>query len=325
MRPPSALTRHQRVALTGEGDTRTVPVPDGLDGERLDAALARMFGLSRAKAAGLVAAGKVRADGHRLAKSDRVTAGSWLEVTLPPPPAAPVAPRPVPGLEVVYEDADIVVVDKPAGVAAHPAPGWTGPTVVEGLLGAGHAIATSGAAERQGVVHRLDVNTTGLMVVAKSERAYSVLKRAFRAREVDKGYHALVQGHPDPLRGTVDAPIDRHPSGDGRFAVVAGGRPSITHYDTIEAFRAASLLDVRLETGRTHQIRVHMAAIRHPCVGDRLYGADPVLAQRLGLDRQWLHAVRLAFRHPGDGRRVEFRSDYPEDLARALALLRAES
>jgi 23S rRNA pseudouridine1911/1915/1917 synthase len=311
--------------VTEAGDRRTVPVPDGLDGERVDAALARMFGLSRARAAGLVAAGQVLADGHLPAKSDRVRAGSWLEVTLPPPPRRARGPVTVPGLTVVYEDADLVVVDKPVAVAAHPAPGWSGPTVIEGLRGAGHALATGGAAERQGVVHRLDVNTTGLMVVAKSERAYSALKRAFRDREVEKGYHALVQGHPDPLRGTVDAPIDRHPAGDGRFAVVAGGRASITHYDTIEAFRAASLLDIRLETGRTHQIRVHMAAIRHPCVGDRLYGADPVLAERLGLHRQWLHAARLALRHPADGRMVEFRSDYPDDLAHALAVLREQS
>jgi 23S rRNA pseudouridine1911/1915/1917 synthase len=193
--------------------------------------------------------------------------------------------------------------------------------VLQGLLAAGHTIATSGAAERQGIVHRLDANTTGLMVVAKSERAYSALKRAFREREVDKIYHALVQGHPDPLRGTIDAPIARHPSGDGRFAVVAGGRPAVTHYETLEAFRAASLVEIRLETGRTHQIRVHMAAVRHPCVGDRLYGADPVLAARLGLTRQWLHAVRLGFTHPATGRRVEFTSDYPPDLARALELL----
>jgi 23S rRNA pseudouridine1911/1915/1917 synthase len=196
--------------------------------------------------------------------------------------------------------------------------------VIQGLLAAGHSIATSGAAERQGVVHRLDANTTGLMVVAKSESAYSALKRAFREREVDKRYHALVQGHPDPLHGTVDAPIGRHPSGDGRWAVVSGGRPSVTHYDTVEAFRGASLVDVGLETGRTHQIRVHMAAIRHPVAGDLLYGADPVLAERLGLRRQWLHAVRLAFHHPADGRWVEFRSDYPADLARALGILRAE-
>jgi 23S rRNA pseudouridine1911/1915/1917 synthase len=194
--------------------------------------------------------------------------------------------------------------------------------VLAGLLAAGHTIARSGAAERQGVVHRLDAGTSGLMVVAKSEPAYSALKHAFRRRDVDKGYHALVQGHPDPLRGTVDAPIGRHPAGDGRFAVVAGGRPSVTRYDTIEAFRAASLLDISLETGRTHQIRVHMAALRHPCAGDRLYGADPVLAARLGLARQWLHAVRLGFAHPADGRRMEFGSPYPADLRHALEVLR---
>ena len=305
-----------------------MPVPDGLDGERLDAALARMFGLSRAKAADLVADGLVLVGGQPAAKSHRVEAGSWLDVTLPAPapsplPAAGQAER-VPGLTVVYEDDDIVVVDKPTGVAAHPTPGWTGPTVLGGLLAAGHTVAASGAAERQGIVHRLDANTTGLMVVAKSERAYSALKRAFRDREVDKRYHALVQGHPDPLRGTVDAPIGRHPSGDGRFAVVADGRPSVTHYDTIEAFRGASLVQVGLETGRTHQIRVHMAAIRHPCAGDLLYGADPVLAAQLGLTRQWLHAVRLAFAHPADGRPAQFVSEYPPDLEHALDILRAQ-
>jgi 23S rRNA pseudouridine1911/1915/1917 synthase len=297
---------------------RFVLVPEGLDGERLDAALARMFGLSRARAAELIGAGQVLVDGQPATKSDRVLAGSPLSVTLPPPREAGPAPEPVTGLTIVYEDDDIVVVDKPRGVAAHPTPGWTGPTVLGGLLAAGHRVATSGAAERQGIVHRLDANTTGLMVVAKSERAYSVLKLA-------KTYHALVQGHPDPLRGTIDAPIGRHPSGDGRFAVVADGRPSVTHYDTIEAFRAASLVSVGLETGRTHQIRVHMAAVRHPCVGDLLYGADPVLAARLGLTRQWLHAVRLSFHHPADGRLVSFTSAYPEDLARALDVLQAES
>jgi 23S rRNA pseudouridine1911/1915/1917 synthase len=302
-------------------------VPEGLDGERLDAALARMFGLSRATAADLVTSGNVLVDGRPAAKSQRVPAGEWLEVTLPPPPSFSdtTAPQPVPGLVIVAEDEDIVVVDKPAGVAAHPTPGWSGPTVLDGLRATGHTIASSGAAERQGIVHRLDAGTSGLMVVAKSEPAYSALKRAFREREVDKRYHALVQGHPDPLRGTVDAPIGRHPSGDGRFAVITGGRPSVTHYDTIEAFRAASLIEVRLETGRTHQIRVHMAALRHPCAGDRLYGADPVLAEHLGLTRQWLHAVQLGFAHPADGRWAEFHSAYPADLAHALDVLRADS
>src|ERR1700683_548836 len=281
---------------------RQLAVPEGLDGERLDAAMARMFGLSRSRAAELIGDGMVLLDGRTAAKSDRVMAGDPLQVTLPAPrPAEP--PRVVEGLVILYEDDDIVVVDKPRGVAAHPSPGWSGPTVIGGLTAAGHTVANSGAAERQGIVHRLDANTTGVMVVAKSERAYSELKRAFRERTVDKRYHALVQGHPDPLRGTVDAPIGRHPSGDGRFAVVSDGRPSVTHYDTMEAFRAASLVGVDLETGRTHQIRVHMTAIRHPCVGDLLYGADPVLAARLGLTRPWLHAGRPSFAHPAGGGR----------------------
>jgi 23S rRNA pseudouridine1911/1915/1917 synthase len=302
---------------------RSVPVPDGLDGMRLDQAVSRLFGLSRTAAATLVEAGDALVDGIPRPKSDKVTAGSWLEVTLPARAAAPaVVPEPVAGLVVVYSDDDIVVVDKPVGVAAHPSPGWTGPTVVGGLAAMGHTIATSGAAERQGVVHRLDVGTTGLMVVAKSELAYHVLKRAFKEREVDKRYHAVVQGHLDPLRGTVDAPIDRHPTADYRYAVMSGGKPSVTHYDTLEAFRSASLVDVRLETGRTHQIRVHFAALRHPCVGDLTYGADPALAARLGLDRQWLHARELAFRHPRTEDEVRFVSDYPEDLAHALNVLR---
>jgi 23S rRNA pseudouridine1911/1915/1917 synthase len=305
-------------------DVREVDVPEGLDGERLDAAMARMFGLSRSRAAELIGDGLVLLDGRTAAKSDRVLAGEPLQVTLPAPREAE-PPRPVEGLVILYEDDDIVVVDKPRGVAAHPSPGWSGPTVIGGLTAAGHTVATSGAAERQGIVHRLDANTTGVMVVAKSERAYSELKRAFRERTVDKRYHALVQGHPDPLRGTVDAPIGRHPSGDGRFAVISDGRPSVTHYDTLEAFRAASLVSVHLETGRTHQIRVHMSAIRHPCVGDLLYGADPVLAAHLGLTRQWLHAVSLTFAHPAGGGEVTFTSTYPADLARALDILRAES
>lgn len=307
------------------GDTRALPVPDGLDGLRLDVAIARLFGLSRTAAADLIDAGAVTVHGDAAVKSDRVRAGSWLEVLLPRA-STPVAPlEPVAGLAVVYEDDDLVVVDKPVGVAAHTSPGWSGPTVTGGLTAAGHRLATSGAAERQGVVHRLDVGTTGLMVVAKSELAYSVLKDRFREREVDKRYAALVQGHPDPTRGTIDAPIDRHPTHDYRWAVVSGGKPSVTHYETVEAFRAASLLHVRLESGRTHQIRVHMAAIRHPCVGDLTYGADPTLAARLGLDRQWLHAFRLGFAHPRDGRWVEFESQPPADLQQALDTLAAES
>jgi 23S rRNA pseudouridine1911/1915/1917 synthase len=304
--------------------SRALPVPDGLDGMRLDQAISRLFGLSRTAAAAIVEAGDAAVDGIPRPKSDKVAAGAWLEVRLPEPQVATteVVPQAVPGLHVVYADDDIVVVDKPVGVAAHPSPGWTGPTVVGGLAAVGHRISTSGAAERQGVVHRLDVGTSGLMVVAKSERAYTGLKRAFKVREVEKRYSAVVQGHLDPLRGTIDAPIDRHPHHDYRWAVVSGGKPSVTHYDTLEAFPAASLIDVRLETGRTHQIRVHFSALRHPCVGDLTYGADPTLSARLELARQWLHARALAFVHPGTGDEVLFESGYPDDLQRALDILR---
>jgi 23S rRNA pseudouridine1911/1915/1917 synthase len=306
-------------------DTRQLPVPDGLDGMRVDAGLSRLLGLSRTVVAALAEDGRVAVDGHAAGKSDRLTAGAWLEVRLPDPePAGPITgpEEVVAGLTVLHADDEIIVVDKPVGVAAHPSPGWTGPTVLGGLAALGYRVSTSGAAERQGIVHRLDVGTTGVMVVAAAEHAYTVLKRAFKQRTVDKRYHAVAQGHPDPSSGTIDAPIDRHPRLDYKWAVVAGGKPSVTHYDTIEAFRAASLLDVRLETGRTHQIRVHLAAVRHPCVGDLTYGADPVLAKRLGLQRQWLHARSLGFEHPADGRWVEFTSPYPADLERALDLLR---
>lgn len=305
-------------------DVRALPVPDGLAGERVDAALSRLLGLSRTRAADLADGGSVHVDGRVVGKGDRLPPGAWLEVELPEvTPAPSTLPTAVPGLRVVYDDADVVVVDKPVGVAAHPSPGWTGPTVVGGLAAAGYRVSTSGAAERQGVVHRLDVGTTGLMVVAKSERAYTALKRAFKERTPEKVYHAVVQGHPDPTAGTIDAPIGRHPTLDYRWAVVAGGRPSVTHYATLEAMRAATLLEIHLETGRTHQIRVHMSALHHPCVGDLTYGADPTLAARLGLTRQWLHAARLGFPHPATGRWLELTSEHPADLRHALDVLRA--
>jgi 23S rRNA pseudouridine1911/1915/1917 synthase len=300
-----------------------MPVPDGLDEMRVDAGLARLLGLSRTAAASLAEEGSVTLDGSPAGKSDRLAAGSWLEVELPEPPRPlTIDAEPVPGMKILYADDDIVAVDKPAGVAAHASVGWTGPTVVGGLAAAGYRISTSGAPERQGIVHRLDAGTSGVMVVATSERAYTSLKRAFKARTIEKKYHALVQGHPDPTSGTIDAPIGRARGNDWKFAVTADGRPSVTHYDTLEAFAAASLLDVHLETGRTHQIRVHFSALRHPCVGDPTYGADPKLAARLGLDRQWLHAKQLGFAHPADGRWIEITSEYPADLQHALDVLR---
>ncbi|WP_022899241.1 RluA family pseudouridine synthase [Humibacter albus] len=301
---------------------RSLPVPDGLDGSRVDAGVAKLLGLSRSFAADVAEAGGVSLDGRVLGKSDRLSMGGWLEITWTPKAAVEIVPVTVADLGIVYDDDDIVVVDKPAGVAAHPSAGWDGPTVPGALAGAGFRISTSGAAERAGIVHRLDAGTSGLMVVAKSERAYSALKRAFHDREVEKIYHAVVQGHPDPLAGTIDAPIGRHPRAEWKFAVTAGGKPSVTHYETIEAFPAASLLEIHLETGRTHQIRVHMAAQRHPCVGDAMYGADPSLSARLGLDRQWLHARQLAFEHPGTREWVTFTSEYPRELQHALDVLR---
>ena len=301
---------------------RLLPVPDGFDGERVDAALARMTGLSRSRVEDLCEAGEVRRGGETLAKSSRLRAGELLEVDLPDPrPVEPVA-TPVEGMELLYEDEDIVVVDKPAGVAAHPSMGWDGPDVLGALKAMHVRVATSGAAERQGIVSRLDVGTSGAMVVAKGERAYSVLKRAFRERAVDKVYHAVVQGHLDPVSGTIDAPIGRHPGREWKMAVVDGGRESVTYYDVIESMPLADLVRVRPETGRTHQIRVHMAAVGHPCAGDGTYGADAALSARTGLERQWLHARELALAHPITGEWMVFRSDYPADLVRALEVLR---
>lgn len=305
-------------------ENRSLPVPDGLAGERVDAGLAKLLGFSRSFAAEVAESGGVTADGLTLGKSDRLAAGAWLSVDWTPKQAPTIVATHVPNLTIVHDDDDIVVIDKPVGVAAHPSVGWDGPTVLGALAAAGFRVSTSGAAERAGIVHRLDAGTSGLMVVAKSERAYTELKRAFHDREVTKIYHAVVQGHPDPLAGTIDAPIGRHPSSTWKFAVTADGKPSITHYETLEAFPYASLLEIHLETGRTHQIRVHMAAQRHPCVGDAMYGADPTLTARLGLSRQWLHAMKLGFRHPSTGEYVEFEAQYPADLQHALDRLRGD-
>jgi len=306
-----------------DGEQRTLNVPEGLGGERVDVALARMFGISRSKAVELLTRELVQVDGKAVAKSDRLVPGSLLDVIFPrQDDPLDVVAEVVQGIGIIHDDDEIVVIDKPVGVAVHPSMGWTGPTVVGHLRGAGFQIATSGAPERRGIVQRLDVGTSGVMVIAKSERAYSLLKNAFRRREVDKTYHALVQGHPDPLEGTIDAPIGRHTKSDWKFAVREDGKHSVTHYTTLEAHRFASLLEVHLETGRTHQIRVHMAAVKHPCVGDLTYGADPTVAARVGLERQWLHAVRLGFEHPGTGEQVEYESPYPEDLAQALEVIR---
>ncbi len=305
-----------------ERESKLVTIPDGLHNERADAALARLLGISRSTIVELIEAGEVTRKGKPLSKSDKVNGDELIEVLMPAQKAAPeLTPTPIDGLDVVYNDENIIVINKPAGVAAHPSPGWHGPTVIGAVIAAGYTVTTSGAAERQGVVHRLDVGTTGLMVLAKDETSYSNLKDQFRDRTVTKVYHALVQGHMDPSEGTIDAPIDRHPKEDYRFAVVLDGKPSVTHYKTLEFFPAVSLLEIELETGRTHQIRVHFAALHHPLVGDMTYGADHTIASRLELARPWLHAKELRFSHPITGSPLAFTSDYPVELTRTLALL----
>ncbi|WP_344721069.1 RluA family pseudouridine synthase [Nesterenkonia halobia] len=302
-------------------------VPETLDGRRADQVIASCCGMSRTEAAEHLAAGAVvhaagRAAGRAVKKSEKLAAGTELDID---PPAADdpleVRVEPVENLRILHQDEDLVVVDKPVGVAAHPSPGWTGPTVIGGLLAAGVPISTSGSQERRGIVHRLDVGTSGVMVVAKNEQAYSVLKDAFRRRTPTKIYQALVQGLPDPVDGTIDAPIGRHPGHEWRFAVVEDGRASRTHYTLLEAYGRASLMQVQLETGRTHQIRVHFSALGHPCAGDLTYGADPGLAAELGLTRQWLHAAELGLTHPRTGEPVTFTSARPDDLATALSIL----
>ena len=299
------------------------PVPEAREGDRLDAGLAKMLGISRTAAVELIASGGVTSDGHQIGKSHRLVGGEVLEVTLFEKPA-PVAltAEDVPELRIVFEDEHIVVVDKPAGVVSHPSQGFVGPSVGGVLLSRGIELATSGAQERQGIVQRLDVGTSGLMVLAKGERAYSVLKQAFRDRTPKKTYHALVQGHPDPASGTIDTPIARSQKHDYKFTISQNGKPAVTHYEVKEMLPSAALVEVGLETGRTHQIRVHFFHFRHPLVGDPLYGSDPKLAAKLNLERQWLHAVKLGFAHPISGEWQEFSSEYPSDLEIALARLR---
>lgn len=302
--------------------SRLLPVPAGLAGMRVDQGLSKLLGLSRAKASAIIAAAGVRQDGVVLKKSDPLREGMLLEIEMPAPEVYAPEVTPVPGLRILYEDSDLVVVDKPEGVAAHTGPGWSGSTVVGALRAVGISVSTSGPVEREGIVHRLDAGTSGAMIVAKSELAYAKLKNDFRYHRVEKIYLALAQGEVTPSIGTIDAPIGRDSTKEFKMAVSPSGKPSITHYDTIEALSGATLLKVQLETGRTHQIRVHFAAIGHPLVGDTMYGANPRLARELGLTRQWLHAAELAFTHPRTGQQLRITSDLPAALDAALAKLR---
>lgn len=301
--------------------SRLVPAPDALVGKRFDVAVAKMLGISRAKAADLIETGQARILERDIAKSGALQAGDVVEFNLV---EECTEPEPVcDDMAIVYEDDDIVVVDKPVGVAAHASAGWTGPTVLGSLLQRGVHITSYGAAGRQGIVSRLDVGTSGLMLVCKSDLAYVEMRRQFAEHEVVKTYHALVQGGLKEDRATIEAPIGRAKVSDFRFCVTPSGKPAITHWDVMERFGSeATLVSVNLETGRTHQIRVHFSSIGHPLVGDPMYGANPVLAAELGLDRQWLHAMKLEFRHPRTHVWTTVSSRYPADLAHALDLMR---
>jgi 23S rRNA pseudouridine1911/1915/1917 synthase len=308
--------------MTQERERRSILITEEFDGERVDSSLAKILELSRSTVADLLNSGDVLQGKKPLSKSDRLRPGDRLTVVMPAPfDPLELKPTPIEELEIVYDDDDVVVVNKPVGCAAHASPGWTGPTVVGALIARGYRISTSGPQERQGIVQRLDAGTSGLMLLAKNETSYNNMKNQFRNRTVKKVYHTLVQGHVDPSEGTIDAPIGRHPREDYRFAVVADGKPSITHYSLIEYYSSASLLRVELETGRTHQIRVHFNALRHPLVGDLAYGGDPVLAARLEIKRPWLHAIELTFNQPATDERITLSAPLPDDLKRALELL----
>lgn len=302
--------------------SRMVPAPDALVGKRFDVAVAKMLGISRSKAADLVDSGQARVLGREVARSSTLQAGETVEFDLAEEQAGP---EPIAtDMAVVYEDDDVVVVDKPVGVAAHASVGWTGPTVLGSLRDRGVHIASYGAAGREGIVSRLDVGTSGLMLVCKSDLAYIEMRRQFAEHEVKKTYHALVQGGLKENKATIEAPIGRAKVSDFRFCVTPAGKPAVTHWDVLERFgHEATLVSVNLETGRTHQIRVHFSSIGHPLCGDPMYGANPVLSEALGLDRQWLHAMKLEFRHPRTRVWTTVRSQYPADLAAALDAMRA--
>ena len=293
-----------------------IPAPDALIGKRFDVAVAKMMGISRAKATELIETGQARVIGRDINKSATLQAGDTVEIDVREERREP---EPVSNeMTIAYEDDDIVVVDKPVGVAAHASVGWTGPTVLGSLIQRGVHITSMGAAGRQGIVSRLDVGTSGLMLVCKSDLAYKEMRRQFSEHEVKKTYHALVQGNLKEDKATIEAPIGRAKVSDFRFTVTPAGKEAVTHWDVMERFGEATLASINLETGRTHQIRVHFSSIGHPLVGDPMYGANPRLSQALGLERQWLHAMELEFRHPRTHINTVVTSRYPTDLQHAL-------
>ena len=288
-----------------------------VDESRLDQYLARQdTGLTRSQLQKLISEGQVLVNGSVAKPSNKVRAGDQVKLSVPPPRPTQLVAQDIP-VTVVYQDENLVVIDKPAGLAVHPGPGHPDQTLVNALLAMCPDIQGIGGEIRPGIVHRLDKDTSGLMMVAKTHQAHIELSAQIKARQVTKGYLALVEGTPAPLQGKVDAPVGRHPRRRTRMAVVVGGKEARTSYKTREKFQGHSLLELYLETGRTHQIRVHMAHIGHPLVGDTTYGhASPLV------DRHFLHAFHLAFKHPVSGESLEFQTGLPSDLTPALDALR---
>jgi 23S rRNA pseudouridine1911/1915/1917 synthase len=293
------------------------------DGERLDRFVARSLPqLTRSRVRRLIDEGLVTIDGRPPAKAGVALAiGQRVRVTIPPPEPSELVPEALP-LRVVYEDDDLLVIDKPAGMTVHPAPGHASGTLVHALLAHCPGLARVGEAGRPGIVHRLDKDTSGLIIIAKTQDAHAALARQLKEREVEKTYVALVEGTLKQREGVIEAPLGRHPAQRKKIAVVQGGREARTRYRVLREIDGRSLLEVRPETGRTHQIRVHLAAIGHPVTGDRVYGGRAALP---GLRRQFLHAQRLAFRHPRTGARLDLETPLPDDLAQALASLQQTS
>jgi 23S rRNA pseudouridine1911/1915/1917 synthase len=293
-----------------------VRVPAALAGERVDRAVALLTGWPRADVQALMERDAVLVDGRPVNKSHRLVSNALVEVLGTPAVARPPGPEPI-AVTVVYEDADVIVVDKPAGLVVHPGAGNVSGTLVNGLLARYPDLASVGDTMRPGIVHRLDRDTSGLLVVARTEAAYQSLVEQLGTRSVEREYLALVWGHPKSARGLIDAPIGRSEARRTRMAVRDEGRPARTRYEVTARYESpvCALLTCHLETGRTHQIRVHLAAIKHPVVGDGTYGGR---RDALVLDRPFLHAAALAFDHPRTGERVSFASPLPSDLRAVL-------
>jgi 23S rRNA pseudouridine1911/1915/1917 synthase len=286
-------------------------------GTRTDLVLARRAGVSRSVASDALAAGDVVVGGRRVRPSHRLGTNELVEGEVKAPELSEPAPEDIP-VDVRYSDDRLLVVSKPAGLVTHPAGGHDAGTLVNALLGLGLSLSREGSS-RPGIVHRLDKGTSGLLLVARDDEAHAKLAAALKARLVKRTYLALVRGRPPAASGTIDAPIGRHPSRRTTMAVVVDGRPAVSHYKVVEQNAEVSLLEVTLETGRTHQIRVHLSSIGHPVLGDGAYGGVSELSRSFGLNRPFLHASRLSFPHPATGETIVVTDVLPPDLKWVLA------